>query len=1009
MLVYTWELKNEKYDDVRFLKFNFNSGTAEDRSANLPIFPFFGDEMWFDTQNNYNMALAVKPDDENFVLIGATNLYRSTNGFASKPTNQKLDWIGGYHPDNFDYPNLHADIHSYVFDPTNPNAMWWGHDGGLSYTTDILNTSFSTYFPWENKNNGYNVTQFYTISIPQQAGDNRIMGGTQDNGSPSFKFDGTITSKSYDVSSGDGAYCYFGANYPYVSTQNGTFLRTTYDDSGNPVREYPNYSNITPIDAKGMLFINPFAIDPSDENIVLYSAGKDLWRNNQLNSLPNNPDFSKGLSDGWTKLANLTLADGFSISTLAFTRSNPSHRLYYGASDRNESPGPPKIFKLNNANTATSGAIEISIVGAASGAYVHNISVNPDNGDEILVIFSNYNIPGIYYSNNGGQTFSSVEGNLEGNETNPGPSIRSSTILNTGSGTLYLVATSIGVYSTSLLNGSQTVWSLEGATSIGNVVVETITSRQSDGTIVAGTHGRGAFIAKVTTAGTAAASVNVSSLTLHSNPGSTGNSSFILSNTGEGTLNYSISVTGSFGGALLKADNTRYVLHKAELASTVYDKFRQKSNFAKSRTKPKYTKVKNANSISTPYSIEGNDYLFLDDGDSSSDTFVGWGDGTDFNWYNEFTVSGFSFEMDSFQFYLRTEQVYSNDIYAAIYDQSFNLLSEGYLSFGLSASGSWHTITLNPTLQFSDGETFYIELYSYSLIPYPAGTDTDAQVKNKSYYFDGTDWLNLNTISGFENGAFLIRAIGTIGGGGGGNQNPNAVANVSKKQVEVNEPITFDGSQSYDNDGQVVSYSWNFGDGSTSTQKIATHSYSQPNTYNYSLTVTDNQGSTGKATGQIIVSGSSIQYVTCNPPSGTIAPGGAQNITITLNAQNIQAGTYKGQVNITTNGGNITIPIDYLVNVEQLSSLPKVYNLSQNYPNPFNPTTNIEFSLPKSSKVSLKIFDLLGKEVASLIDENQTAGTYKVSFDGTKLASGVYYYRIEAEEYIESKKMVLLK
>ncbi|MCB9211701.1 MAG: hypothetical protein H6609_20250 [Ignavibacteriales bacterium] len=107
---------------------------------------------------------------------------------------------------------------------------------------------------------------------------------------------------------------------------------------------------------------------------------------------------------------------------------------------------------------------------------------------------SNYNITGIFHSSNGGNTFTAVEGSLTGDETNPGPSIRAASILPTKNGTLFLVATSTGVYSTTQLNGNNTNWFLEGANSIGNVIVNYLSSRKSDGRIVVGTHGRGAFV-----------------------------------------------------------------------------------------------------------------------------------------------------------------------------------------------------------------------------------------------------------------------------------------------------------------------------------------------------------------------------------------------------------------------------------------------------------------------------------------------------------------------------------
>lgn len=1002
---------NEKYEDIKFHKIIISTGTSEDRSANMPIFlDPWEEEVWFDTQRSYNITLAVKPDDENFVVIGATNLFRSTNGFSTKPNNAKLDWIGGYSYDqtSFEYPNLHADIHSFAFDPTNPNTMWWGHDGGLSYTSNITNTNYETFFQWENKNNGYNVTQFYMVAIPDQAGDNRIMGGTQDNGSPSFRFDGSSISQSFDVSSGDGAYAYYGDNYPYVSTQNGLVLRTTYDASGNPSREYPNYSNITPTGATGMLFINPFVVDPNDENIMILTAGNVLWRNNQLNSLPNNPNYQEGMSQGWSELSGLAVPSGFVLTTLAISQSNPAHRLYFGASDYNENSGPPKIYKLDNSNTATSGAIDISVPGAPSGVYIHNISVNPDNADEFMVIFSNYKIPSIYHSNNGGQSYSLIEGNLAGTQ---GPSVRAATILPKSNGTLYLVATSTGVYSTSQLNGPQTTWTLEGPNAIGNVVVETITSRKSDGRIVAGTHGRGAFVGQGETAGSAVATANVNSLTLQSRPGQSGSTSFVLSNDGEATLNYNISVTGNFGTALPKYSETKYFLYNADVNSKQYDKFRRESRVKTSSSGTIGSLNKSSTSSKfIPSSITGNDILFLDDGDSGADDFIGYGDETSMYWYNEFNILGFSFELDAFQFYMQTESASSNDIYAAIYDQSSNLLSEGYLTLQTAPTGSWYEITLSPVLTFNDGETFYIEIGSNNFIFYPAGVDTDAQIKNKSFYYNWytMNYDNLNTISGYENGAFLIRAIGTAGGGGT-NQSPVAVANISKTQAEVNETITFDGSQSYDNDGNITQFLWTFGDGSTSTQATATHSYSQANTYNYSLTVTDNDGATDQKTGQIIVSGVSNNYVTVNPSNGSIQPGSSQTITLTLDASNIAQGTYTGQVNISSNGGDITIPIDYLVNVEKLSEIPTDFSLSQNYPNPFNPTTTFEFSIPHSTNVILKIYDMLGKEIETLVNENKLPGTYKVTYNASNLASGIYVFRLETDDFIESKKSILLK
>ena len=102
--------------------------------------------------------------------------------------------------------------------------------------------------------------------------------------------------------------------------------------------------------------------------------------------------------------------------------------------------------------------------------------------------------------------------------------------------------------------------------------------------------------------------------------------------------------------------------------------------------------------------------------------------------------------------------------------------------------------------------------------------------------------------------------------------------------------------------------------------------------------------------------------------------------------------------------GPITIGIE---NTE--SEIPAAYKLSQNYPNPFNPTTNIKFSIPKTGNVKLVIYDITGREIETLINENLTAGTYKTDFDASALSSGVYFYKLIAENFSDVKKMILIK
>jgi len=98
------------------------------------------------------------------------------------------------------------------------------------------------------------------------------------------------------------------------------------------------------------------------------------------------------------------------------------------------------------------------------------------------------------------------------------------------------------------------------------------------------------------------------------------------------------------------------------------------------------------------------------------------------------------------------------------------------------------------------------------------------------------------------------------------------------------------------------------------------------------------------------------------------------------------------------------------VGITPVSSVVKSFELGQNYPNPFNPTTNINFSIPRAQNVSLKVFDMMGREVANLVNnERLSAGEYKVDFSGANLSSGMYYYTIKTDEFSSTKSMVLVK
>ncbi|MEQ9092182.1 MAG: T9SS type A sorting domain-containing protein [Balneola sp.] len=498
--------------------FSFNISDLQnvlsfDRTDNIPNFgPQVGN---LNLQGGYNMVCEVHPTDRNTVLIGGTNLFRSVDGFTSTPadnedqngnagsdgyadnTEKNKFWIGGYAPQNniSQYPNHHPDQHFVVFDPNNADRVFSSHDGGISVTSNIKANTIS----WQDLNNGYNITQFYTVAIHPDAGDERILGGTQDNGSPFFEFSPLLgTSGSFDISSGDGAYAYLGENYLTTSSQRGRLIQYRYTLDGDPT----TFSYIAPIDANNQLFIHPYLVNPNSENHIFYPAGNKLFRNSSATLIQVNQNNPNGTSEGWSDLTTMATPAGTIISTLAISATNPSNVLYYASYSASQKP---EVYRLANANNSSSTSdLKVQSFTAVNsdsippaGAYIHDIAISEDNGNEIIAVVSNYSTESIYYSTNGGNTWTGIGGNLEPSNGN-GPSVRTAAITKTASGEkTYFVGTSTGLYATNTIAGGNTEWKFQGASTIGNTVIEYLDYRPSDKTLAIATHGRGIFIGNV--------------------------------------------------------------------------------------------------------------------------------------------------------------------------------------------------------------------------------------------------------------------------------------------------------------------------------------------------------------------------------------------------------------------------------------------------------------------------------------------------------------------------------
>jgi hypothetical protein len=496
------ETPNSGFEDTTssnwtsFWKYTDNgsgTGTWANRSANLPYFPGGQNVGNFIHQHSYDLVIKVKPDNPNFVFIGGTNLYRSSDGFATK-TNTV--WIGGYSTANdvSSYANQHPDQHSMTFKPGSPGILLSGNDGGISKTT---NDSAST-VTWTLLNNGYTTSQFYSVAIDMStAGDQTIIGGLQDNG---HLFSNTTSATTPWVKlpfGGDGGVTAIanGKSSYYICTQNGDAERVLLDGTGT----LTDFAGVKPSGGSNFLFTTPYVLDPNNTNMMYMAAGSDLWRNSDLTGIPTamHGGSQNATSVNWTDLTNSAVA-GHLITAIGVS-TTPVNRLYFGTDSS-------QVFRLDGANSGNPTPINISgsgfpAAGAAGGAYVSCIAVNPRNADTAIVVFSNYSIVSLFVTTNGGTSWTPISGNLEQNPdgSGNGPSCRWATILPKSSSIQVYVATSTGVYSTSNLNGSSTVWALEGSSTIGNVVSTMVISRPVDGMVVVATHANGVFGAQAVT------------------------------------------------------------------------------------------------------------------------------------------------------------------------------------------------------------------------------------------------------------------------------------------------------------------------------------------------------------------------------------------------------------------------------------------------------------------------------------------------------------------------------
>ena len=408
----------------------------------------------------YDLLLSIDPNNDNTIFLGGIDLFKSTNG--GNTYTQISKWSNNNNLAVLQVPLVHADQHGIAFSGSSSSRMLFSNDGGVYYSNDGGTTINS-------RNKGYNTLQFYTVGVaPTSAlpGDN-YLAGAQDNGTQLFENVGAGINSSVETQGGDGAYSFFdqdGTDQYYIA--NFVYNRSIrlYNVATNSIRQI-NSENISSGD-----FINQEELDSNLD--ILYSnySGADFFRIRRY----------KNIKSGVIEKTNLdnSLMDAAPSAMKVSPYTTTSTKLFAGLKNG-------RILKIDNADTTPSWT---EITGTDFFGTVSDIEFGTSE-DEIFVTMHNYGVENIWYTNNGGTTWSAKEGDL--------PDIPVKAILQNPLRTNeVIVGTELGVWATTNFNDANPNW-VQSNNGMKNVKVLDLDLRD-DNTVFAATYGRGVFSGEFT-------------------------------------------------------------------------------------------------------------------------------------------------------------------------------------------------------------------------------------------------------------------------------------------------------------------------------------------------------------------------------------------------------------------------------------------------------------------------------------------------------------------------------
>lgn len=402
-------------------------------------------------QGTYDLCMTVHPTDENLVLLGGIDVYRTLDGFTN--TTHVGSWTNGGSPCD---QVIHADHHTFVFRPGSSNEVIFGNDGGVYYSANAGDATATPTFAHHVQD--YNVSQLYAADLSPTSGAAEYIGGLQDNGTQDW--DGGNPSTS-EANGGDGAFCHIDQNEPNI--QISSYI---YNDFGITTDDWTTpYTQVNPVTGTGR-FINPSDYD--DINNVLYS-GSNADQICRVLNIGTTNDLTDEISIGGAAL-------GGKQATTFKVDPNTSTTLYIGTDGG-------KIYKILNANGGSLSSSDIS-TGLPTG-WISSIDIESGNSLHMIVTYSSFGVAHVWESTDGGTSWANIQNNL------PDIPVRWG-IFSPNSNDQFFLATDLGVWSTEDLNGSSTDWGVTNA-GLAHVRVDMLKARTSDNTMAVATFGRGLY------------------------------------------------------------------------------------------------------------------------------------------------------------------------------------------------------------------------------------------------------------------------------------------------------------------------------------------------------------------------------------------------------------------------------------------------------------------------------------------------------------------------------------